>query len=385
MPFASSSLAALSYVEETEWGVTPAATFNDLRWTGESLAQSTTSEVSAEVRPDRQVPDVIRTDVEVAGDVNVELSYGAYDDLFAGAFMADWSSALGVTGTDISTDAGDNSINSAGGALGAVLPGQWIKVDGFTNGANNGYFQATSVTANKVVVAGGTLVVEVAGPSVTIDGSTLRNGTTSKSFTLEKSFSDVSEFVAFSGMRISSLNLTADTGALITGAISFQGKSTTVGDATLSSGPANAAAGNPVLNAIDNITGFRVGDGSQSFEITSHNFTVDNTLRAQKAQGSLGSVGIGLGTLNVTGAVSAYFEDRALYEKHLNWETSSFSYRIVDAAGNAYVFTFPALKFSEGNPVAGGKDQDIMAEMSWTAYRHPTYGFTVQVDRFAAP
>lgn len=382
MPFASSSLAALSYIEESNWGVTPSATFKELRWTGESLAQSTTSEVSNEVRPDRQVPDVIRTDIEVAGDVNVELSYGAFDDLIEGAFMAAWSPDLAVVASDISADAADNSINSATTDLSTVQPGQWIRVSGFAGAQNNGYFQAVSATATKVVVAGGTLAAEAAGPSVTIGGSTLRNGTAPKSFTLEKSFTDVSEYVAFSGMRVATLNLTADTGALLTGTFSFQGQSAAASGSTLSSGAPSAAPGNPVLNAIDNIAGFRVGDGAQAFEISSHNFTLDNTLRAQKAQGTLGSVGIALGTLNVTGALTAYFESRTLYEKHLNWETSSFSYRLVDGAGNAYVFTFPALKFTDGNPSAGGKDQDILAEMSWTAFRHSTYGFTVQVDRF---
>lgn len=384
MPFASSSLAALSYVEESNWGVTPSATFKELRWTGESLAQSTTSEVSNEVRPDRQVPDVIRTDVEVAGDVNVELSYGAFDDLIEGAFMSTWSPDLGIAASDVSADAGDNSINSSTTDLSAIQTGQWIQVGGFAGSQNNGYFQAVSVDTNKVVLAGGTLAAEGAGASVTIGGSNLRNGTEAKSFTLEKSFTDVSEFVAFAGLRVASMNLTADTGALLTGTLSFQGKNAVASGSTLSSGAPTAAPGNPVMNAIDNITGFRVGDGSESFEISSHNFTLDNTLRSQKAQGTLGNVGIALGTLNVTGALTAYFESRSLYEKHLSWETSSFSYRLIDGAGNAYVFTFPSLKLTDGNPTAGGKDQDILAEMSWTAYRHPTYGFTAQIDRFPA-
>lgn len=384
MPFASSSLAALYYIEETDWGVTPSAPFKELRWTGESLAQTTTSEVSAEVRPDRQVPDVIRTDIEVAGDVNVEVSYGTFDDLLEGAFMSSWSPDVGISASDLSTEAGDNSVNATSSDLSVIQPGQWIRLGGFTNEANNDYFQATSVTGTKVVLAGGTLVTEAAGATITVAGSTLRNGIVPKSFTLEKAFTDVSEFVAFAGMRVSSLNLTADTGALLTGAFSFQGRSAAASGSSLSSGAPSAAPSNPVLNAIDNIKGLRVGDGSEAFEISSHNFTLDNTLRAQKGQGTLGSIGIGIGTLNVTGALTAYFETRSLYEKHLNWDTSAFAYRMVDAAGNSYVVSFPALKFTDGNPVAGGKDQDIMAEMSWTAFRHPGYGFTAQIDRFPA-
>jgi len=384
MPIASSSMTALYYVEESQWGVTPTAALNELRWTGEGLAQSTTSSVSNEVRSDRQVSDVVRTDIEASGDVNIELSYGAYDDLLEGALMSSWSAALTLAGTDISADNTDNSFNATTTDLSGISPGQWIQVAGFANGANNGYFQAVSVSATKVVVSGGTLATEAAGPAVTLGGSMLRNGVTPKSYTLEKHFSDIGEFVAFTGMRVASVNISADTGALITGGFSFQGKSAAASGATVGTGAPNPAPANAVLSTVDNIQGLRVGDGSETFDVSSHNFTVDNTLRGQKAQGTLGSIGVGLGTVNVTGALSAYFTSRSLYEKHLGWETSSFSYRVVDLAGNAYVFTFPALKFTDGNPVAGGKDQDIMAEMSWTAFRHPTLGFTVQIDRFPA-
>jgi hypothetical protein len=384
MPVASSSMVALSYAEETNWGVTPSGPLKELRWTGESLALTTTNEVSAEVRADRQVPDVVRTGVDIQGDINIELSFGAFDDLLEGALMSNWSAPLAITGTNISADASDNSINSASGGLAGIIPGQWIELSGFTNAGNNGYFQATSVTANKVIVSGGTLVTEAAGATVGVGGSSLRNGVDPKSYTIEKAFTDIGEYVAFTGMRVASLNLTAETGAMITGAFSFQGKIAAATGSTVGTGPVVAAPGSQVFNTVDHIQGLRIGGQAVAFDVSSHNFTIDNTLRAQKAQGSLGNIGIGLGTLNVTGAVSAYFTSRTLYEKHLNWETSSFSFRIVDGAGNGYVFTFPALKFTDGNPVAGGKDQDIIAEMSWTAFRHPTLGYTVQVDRFSA-
>ncbi|HBL31849.1 MAG TPA: hypothetical protein DD490_33925, partial [Acidobacteria bacterium] len=118
----------MSYAEETNWGVTPSGPLKELRWTGESLALTTTSEVSAEVRADRQVPDVVRTGVEIQGDVNIELSFGAFDDLLEGALLSSWSAPLALSGTNISADASDNSINSASGGLSGIAPGQWIKL-----------------------------------------------------------------------------------------------------------------------------------------------------------------------------------------------------------------------------------------------------------------
>ena len=43
------------------------------------------------------------------------------------------------------------------------------------------------------------------------------------------------------------------------------------------------------------------------------------------------------------------------------------------------------IKFTEGNLVAGEPDADVIEELSFQALRHPTYGFTVQIDRFPNP
>jgi hypothetical protein len=75
----------------------------------------------------------------------------------------------------------------------------------------------------------------------------------------------------------------------------------------------------------------------------------------------------------------------SLYSKYLAGTESSLSLRLTDSAGNAYILTMPRVKFTEGNLVAGEPDADVVEELSFQALRHPTYGFTVQIDRFPNP
>jgi len=78
----------------------------------------------------------------------------------------------------------DNSFNDSASGFGSFIAGQWIKVSGFINDANNSYFKIASVTASKIVVSGGTLVTEVAGPSIFLRGSAADDAAVSETWTL---------------------------------------------------------------------------------------------------------------------------------------------------------------------------------------------------------
>ena len=68
---------SLSIQEEATWGTTVTdAAFKPLRTTGESLTFNISNSQSDEIRSDRNVADMIRTDAATAGDFNFELSSG---------------------------------------------------------------------------------------------------------------------------------------------------------------------------------------------------------------------------------------------------------------------------------------------------------------------
>lgn len=74
----------------TEW--------KQLRYTGESLNFNIENTSSAEIRPDRVQADLVQTSASGGGDVNVELSYGSYDDFFEAALCGSWAANELVNG-----------------------------------------------------------------------------------------------------------------------------------------------------------------------------------------------------------------------------------------------------------------------------------------------
>lgn len=383
-----SNRALLSYVEETIFGTTPSGppTLKDLRFTSESLHGEMSTVTSQEIRADRQVSDFIRNGLSAAGGINWELSYGVFDDFFQALLQStNWTSPNTVTLTTISAAAADNSFNRSAGDWSAQFSaGQWLRASGFANAANNGVFKIVSVTATKIVVTGGTLVNESAGPSFTLlSASQITNGTTLKFFTIERQYTDLTNiFEVFRGMCFDQGSMAISADQIVTGGFTLIGKNALSGTATVGTGTNTAAPTNPVQNGIDNIV--KVLEGGGLFDIVSGSWQLQNNLRARLQVGSLGAISIGSGTVNVTGQITAYFATNAILDKFLNFTASSLAFVHRDALGNIYVVEFPRVKYSSGQRVAGGLNQDIIADLNFTAFRHETEGVTARITRFAA-
>ena len=81
------------YAVEDSWGVLPSSyTTYLLRVTGFGIQLGKDSFQSEEIRSDRQISDLRHGMFNVSGDIPVELSYGAFDDLIAAAMYSDWIS-----------------------------------------------------------------------------------------------------------------------------------------------------------------------------------------------------------------------------------------------------------------------------------------------------
>lgn len=386
-----SSRLVFGVIPESAWGTTPADARQNVRITGESLGQSMNTTTSNEINATAQNADVIRTAIEAAGNIDFELSYGNLDVLMTGVMRSDWSTAINISAdTSIAAAATGNKYTSASTDFTTknITPGQWIKVSGFSNAANNGYKRVISLDADElfVEVMGTALVNESATPAITITGSRIYNGTTAKSFTLEKQMTDITQFMSFTGMRVGTFDLNIQPGSIITGSMGFQGKQGARGTATVGTGSAVAAPTNSIMNAVDNVSLIKEGDAATTLKLTQLSFSLNNALRPQPVIGSLPNSGIGSGTVEVTGSIAAYFDSAAaaMYDKYLADTPSSLAFLLSDAAGNAYMMEMKQLKLTDAQIVAGGKDQDILFNANITAYMDPSFATTLEINRFAA-
>jgi hypothetical protein len=374
----------LSTIKESVYGTYINAGQQILRYTSESLAATNENTPSEEIRGDRQIADVPRTSFSAGGDINFALSYGSYDNEFAYALQHSdtWVAGDADQGGDtIDAAAGDNSFNDSGAGFTAAV-GDYIRVSGYVNGANNGVFLVTASTTAKLTVAGKTLVTEGVGPVAVIDQLDLiTNGTAFESVCFQKGYTDLSTIYSnFSGMAYDSLSISIPTSGMVTGSFTLIGKDE-VSSATVGTGLV-AATTTKIFNAVDDVDAILENDAAYS--ATECSFTIQNNLRTRLQIGSLGPISVGSGVINVTGTLRAYFDSVATYDKMLNQTSTSLAPMISDALGNCYVFEFPEVKFTGGSRVAQGQNQDIIADLEWAAFMDPTLLYTVRIHKHAA-
>lgn len=380
----------VAYIEEDNYGEQKTGSnLQNLRLTGESLAQMQTTITSAELRNDRQTTNVKRVGLSTSGDINGEFSFGTYEDFLKAALETDddWTSQEENITAEITISCAnaDNSINDSASGLAAFDADQWIYVEGFAgaNAVNNGYMKLVSVAAGKLVVEGKTLIDATAGDSVTITQlSSITNGTTLPSFNVERIYTDLSTNLAlFLGAVIDTWNIAIVPEQIITTTFGTIGK---IESSETSSGGSgyDAVNTNEIMNAVDEVQD--ILENLSGATLLDFNFTLTNNLRARMAIGTLGTVSVGKGKIGIEGSLQAYYESATLYNKFLNQTPSSIAVVIQDVDGNAYVIELMQLKFSEAGRPATGENTDIIVNMSFTSYMDPTEAKTVRISRFTA-
>lgn len=215
-------------------------------------------------------------------------------------------------------------------------------------------------------------------------GDTLVNGVLQRQFTIERALNDVTQFFAYRGMTLSKMNLKWASGSITGGSFEFMGKDGVLSATTVMGTPV-ASLTNDIMNGVSGVNGIKEGGSALTGTfIKSLDLTIDNSLRARDAIGTLGAISIGLGSFKVSGNIEVYFQDGTLYDKFLNNTRTSLEFRSQDGLGNGYTFSMPHVKYGDAKVAAGAKDQDVMLSLPWTALRDGVTGHTLQIVRSAA-
>lgn len=123
-----------------------------LRLTGTpSLGFTPNTIVSNELRPDRQVSDLIPVGAEASGDVGFELSYGTFDDVIEASLFSTWVNAPRRTGTSEITAFAAGQITVDDGTVFAV--GMIVRLDFLAAGdAGRGVYVIDAISTNDLTV-----------------------------------------------------------------------------------------------------------------------------------------------------------------------------------------------------------------------------------------
>ncbi len=375
MPYASGSRAQLNYVPEVEWGTTPETpSMKKVRYTTESLAGSIEQLQSNEIRGDRMIAAVSRGAVDVRGSFNFEFSYGALDAFLEGALWNTWDETKKVTAATISLDQASKTITDSGNGLGAFEVGDVIRVSDSVS--NDGYYTVATAASGSLVTVEA-MADEGSGTSITISCEFLKAGSVQKSFTIEKWFADIAKGAVFTGCLVDTLSLEIRPNAMITGSLGLSGKSQSFTSSPL--GSPSAVASNDPFEGSDNSMMVKEG-GTVIALVASVTLNLANNLNAVYTLGSNSKADISEGRSNLTGSLSALFQDLTLLNKWLDKTPSSLDLRIPDADGNQYRIYIPNIEFSGSTPQVGGENE-IMLDMPFQALLDETLGSQILISR----
>lgn len=390
MTLASSSKVQMSYMEEVTYGTTPVTgNSTNLRMTGESLAYDITSKSSDEINSTRQVTDSVQVAANANGGINLELSYREYDP-FLESILASTFNTYGTDGVKVVSAAtfavSAKTITGSGTDFQGLVAGQWISVIGAPAAANIGVYLIATVTNTVITVSTLTPLAADLGPvAISVSSTRLSCGVaTLRSFSLQKQFSDVTQFFAYKGMTPSKLDLSFDTGSILKGSISFMGKNGVRSDTTIMPGTAAASQSNGIMNSVTGVGSVLLnGAVLAGTYVKSAKVSVDAKLRGQTAIANLGNVGVGTGTFAIGGTLEIYLASGAIYDQALNNTTVSIQFPVYDVAKNGYAFIFNNVKLGVPKINASAKDADVMLSVPFTAIApNSTTDKMLIIDRF---
>ncbi len=392
---ADSNKTKLSYAPEATFNVDPtdSAIWAEIRMKSESFKADLSVASSDEIRSYRDTPALNLTDRAVSGGIDCNLSYASHEDFLASAIGASttWSSESSLcttSGGAVTVDQSEKKYTHASGWVNNPAVGQWVFLAGFANSASNGWKKVATVTGStvftveEVIGADETLATGNVDPCFNL--SQIVNGDVLSSWIFQRQYTDLINKVArYSGCVVNGFTLDAsanDTIGLnfdIAGALEVSSASVYAVD--------TASNNNTEMTSQDHVQEIR--ENAIAYSSTGFSLSVTNNLRSQYKLGTLGADAMKLGDFEVTGTVQAYFTDSTAFDKFLNQTQTSLSLIVSDEAtaqGNVYIIDLPAVKFTDGQRVAGGRNQDIIADLSFQAFRDSTEGITIRIAKLAS-
>lgn len=184
----------------------------------------------------------------------------------------------------------------------------------------------------------------------------LKAGVLRRSFTMERFFGDMATvskpYHRFTGVELNTLALAIAANAMITGTFGTLGQGFTTDSAIID----GALYAQPTTTSpLDSFTGTLNENNTPIAVITEISLNVANGLEARFVVGSKASIRPSIGRSNITGSITAFFEDSVLLDKFVNETESNITFQMPDGAGNRYTITLPRIKYTGGQPDVSGE------------------------------
>jgi hypothetical protein len=247
------NFSLLAAQPETTWGTTPspATALKKIRLTSESLQHEKETIMSEEVRSDRQISDLAQVGAAATGSFDFELSHTDFQTWLEAALFTDIVT-VAVTAS-LALNHTTQVITGAAGDFDDVIAGCFVKIAGAANAGNNGpkLVVAKATNGSTITLAAGSLTATET-TAVTISGKHAKNGSTRKSFSMERRIEDTAgahHFQTYAGMMVDTLSLNIESKAIVTGSVGLIGRYGEAPDESLLDSAAAKATGTLTFTA----------------------------------------------------------------------------------------------------------------------------------------
>jgi hypothetical protein len=205
----------------------------------------------------------------------------------------------------------------------------------------------------------------------------LNTGTTVKSFTLEDGALDITQYRAFTGCMVNTMQMSIAPNQMTTATFGVIGKNMTQGSTPLDAALTAASNNEP----FDSFSGTITEGGSAIAYVNSIDFTLNNNLNPTFALGAVATPQMEFGMSSLEGTMTVFYQDAALITKFLNETESSLSIVLDDrVAGLNYTLLMPRIKIN-GAAVPVGSPTSRLVTVPFVALRDSSTGTQLRVTR----
>lgn len=199
-------------------------------------------------------------------------------------------------------------------------------------------------------------------------------------FTFERVFEDIKQYQTFTGCAINTLSLNVQSNAMITGTLGIVGKGVDFSDEPTAAEELPSFTHSP----LDGFHAALKEGGIENAVITAITLNIDNGIETANALGTDEAVALIPARINLTGTVSAFFENMDMLNKFVLEKESEIEFTLGDGGPGSYIFKIPRIKYSGGsNPVDG--EGPIMLDMPFQALLDECTGTNLIIERIPIP
>lgn len=191
----------------------------------------------------------------------------------------------------------------------------------------------------------------------------LKAGSTRTSFSIERTFQDITQYLRYTGCEVNSMSLSLSPNSMVKVSFGFVGKDMSTATSAISGATYSSTS---TTNQFDSYNATITEGGSSIALVTEANITLENGIEPQFVVGSSTTLRPAIGRCKVSGSMTVYFEDTAMLAKFTGETESSLSITLTDPDANTFQIELPRLKYMSGQPDVSGEGS-VTLSMDFTA------------------